>query len=85
MQAAPHLEFVMEARVTVGAVLDIGRAPAGERRIIPITGGAFDGPGLRGRVLPGGAFHASFLAGTVTTTQTVVPHSPSKSAGALHP
>jgi hypothetical protein len=29
--------------------------PRGERRIIPITGGTFEGPGLRGRVVPGGA------------------------------
>lgn len=45
----------MEAHVTVGPALDVGRAPAGERRIIPISGGTFEGPGLRGCVLPGGA------------------------------
>src|SRR6185437_3633565 len=55
MPTAPCLEFVMEAHVIVGAALDVGCAPAGERRIVPITGGAFEGPGLRGRVLPGGA------------------------------
>src|SRR6185312_16552860 len=55
MPNAPRLEFAMEAHVTVGAALEVGRAPAGERRIVPITGGAFEGPGLRGRVLPGGA------------------------------
>jgi hypothetical protein len=55
MSDAPPLEFLMEAHVSVGAALEIGRAPAGERRIIPIAGGSFEGPGLRGRVLPGGA------------------------------
>lgn len=45
----------MEARVTVGPALEVGRVPAGERRIITITGGTFEGPSLRGRVLPGGA------------------------------
>src|SRR6185312_15988361 len=55
MSEAPQLQFVMEAQVTVGPVQEIGRAPAGERRIVPITGGAFEGPGLRGRVVPGGA------------------------------
>jgi hypothetical protein len=55
MPPAPRLEFVMEAHVTVGAAQEIGRAPAGERRIIPITGGTFEGPDLRGRVLTGGA------------------------------
>ncbi len=52
---APLLEFVMEAHVTIGPALDIGRTPRGERRIIPITGGTFEGPILRGRVIPGGA------------------------------
>jgi len=55
MANAPQLEFAMEAHVEVGAALDIGCAPAGERRIIPVTGGTFEGPGLRGRVLAGGA------------------------------
>ncbi|HEY4085189.1 MAG TPA: DUF3237 domain-containing protein [Bryobacteraceae bacterium] len=55
MPDAPQLEFLLEAYVTVGPVQEIGRGPAGERRIVPITGGSFDGTGLRGRVLPGGA------------------------------
>ncbi|HVV44527.1 MAG TPA: DUF3237 domain-containing protein [Bryobacteraceae bacterium] len=55
MFTAPGLEFVMEARVSVGAAQDVGRVPAGERRIIPITGGTFEGPRLHGRVVPGGA------------------------------
>jgi hypothetical protein len=55
MFIAPQLEFVMEAHVTIGPALDIGAGPGGERRIIPITGGTFEGPGLRGRVIPGGA------------------------------
>jgi len=55
MTVAPELEYVMEARVTIGAALEIGATPHGERRIIPITGGTFEGAGLRGRVVPGGA------------------------------
>jgi hypothetical protein len=55
MIETPQLEFVMEARVTVGTAMDVGVTPRGERRIIPITGGAFEGPSLRGRVVPGGA------------------------------
>lgn len=50
MPAPPALEFTMEARVTIAAALDLGA-----RRIIPITGGTFEGPGLRGSVIPGGA------------------------------
>jgi hypothetical protein len=52
---APQLEFAMEAHVTVAAPLDAGLTPRGERRVIPITGGTFEGPSLRGRVIPGGA------------------------------
>jgi hypothetical protein len=53
--APPELEFAFEARITVGAPLGLGRTAAGERRIIPITGGTFAGPKLTGRILPGGA------------------------------
>jgi hypothetical protein len=48
-------EFAFEARVTVGTLLTVGRMRAGERRIIPITGGDFAGPRLSGDILPGGA------------------------------
>ena len=36
-------------------ILNLGRTPAGERRIINILGGTVRGPKLNGRVLPGGA------------------------------
>ncbi len=55
MPTSPTLEFVMEAHVTIGSAMDLGVTPRGERRIIPITGGTFEGPGLRGSVVPGGA------------------------------
>jgi len=41
--------------VQVGQPLDIGMLPGGRRRIVPILGGMFEGPGFKGRVLPGGA------------------------------
>ena len=53
--AAPGLDFVFEARVTVGPPQDIGNVGKGGRRIVPITGGEFSGPQMRGEVLPGGA------------------------------
>lgn len=40
---------------TVGPPIDIGIMPQGERRIVPIEGGSFEGPRLRGRVLDNGA------------------------------
>lgn len=54
-KTAPGLEFAFEARVDLGPVQEIGRIPGGERRVIPITGGTFEGPGLKGRVLNLGA------------------------------
>ena len=54
----PRLEFVFEEVVTLGGGLNPGATPAGERYIIPITGGSFDGPGdgsgFKGVILPGG-------------------------------
>src|SRR5690242_7440805 len=52
---APELEFVVELRVTIGPIQDLGVHPAGIRRTVPITGGTFEGPALSGKVLPGGA------------------------------
>jgi Protein of unknown function (DUF3237) len=52
----PELKFVFEARADLGTPLEIGILPSGkERRVIPILGGTFEGPSLRGRVLPVGA------------------------------
>ena len=51
----PELELVMELRVEIAPALEIGDVGAGYRRVIPITGGSFAGPSLRGEVLPGGA------------------------------
>jgi hypothetical protein len=52
----PQLEFVFEARVDLGAPLEVGPIHSGvERRVIPIVGGTFEGPAAQGRVLPGGA------------------------------
>jgi hypothetical protein len=47
--------FAFEARVTVGTPLDLGDGPLGRRRVVPITGGTFEGPRLKGTVMPGGA------------------------------
>ena len=49
------LRFVMEVLVEIDPALEVGTTPHGLRRVIPITGGSFEGPGIRGVVLPGGA------------------------------
>jgi hypothetical protein len=51
----PVLTFAFELRATVGPPQEIGEVRGGRRRIVPITGGTFIGPQLRGTVLPGGA------------------------------
>jgi Protein of unknown function (DUF3237) len=51
----PRLELIFAADVRVGAPLDLGDVGKGGRRIVPITGGAFSGPDIRGTVVPGGA------------------------------
>ena len=50
----PRMEFVFEEIVTLGPAVHPGATPYGERNIIPITGGTFSGPKIKGKVLPGG-------------------------------
>ena len=52
---APRLEFIFTAHVTVEEPLDFGDVGKGHRRVVPITGGEFSGPDMRGAVLGGGA------------------------------
>jgi hypothetical protein len=52
---APTLTFAFEIHAKVAAPQEFGQVPGGRRRIIEILGGTFEGPNLRGRVLPGGA------------------------------
>jgi hypothetical protein len=52
---APGLVFAFELRADVGQPLEIGQVPRGRRRIVSILGGTFEGPGLKGRIQPGGA------------------------------
>ena len=51
----PKSEFVYEALFYLEPVMMLGQGPLGERRIIPIVGGVFAGPRIKGKVLPGGA------------------------------
>jgi Protein of unknown function (DUF3237) len=51
----PQLEFAFSAKITLDSIKDLGDTPHGHRRIIPITGGSFEGPAIKGTVVPGGA------------------------------
>src|SRR5262245_51847563 len=46
---------LMTLQVAISTPQKVGAAPHGTRTIVPIGGGSFDGPRLRGRILPGGA------------------------------
>src|SRR5579864_8348951 len=51
----PELTFAFEVCAKVDAPIDVGETSRGHRKIIPITGGTLEGPGINGRILPGGA------------------------------
>lgn len=51
---APKLEFAFEEVVSLGAAIPVGPTSLGKRNIIPITGGTFEGPGIKGTIIPGG-------------------------------
>jgi len=46
--------LLMTVRIAAGPAQKLGAAPHGIRTIVPVSGGDFEGPRLRGRVLPGG-------------------------------
>lgn len=52
--APPGLELAMMVTADIAEVIPLGKSPLGDRRIIPITGGRFEGPKLKGIILPGG-------------------------------
>ncbi|MBQ8153770.1 MAG: DUF3237 domain-containing protein [Prevotella sp.] len=51
----PQLEFALQLRVTLGETFSIENTQHGRRTVIPITGGTFEGPLLKGTILNGGA------------------------------
>ncbi len=53
MAGPPQLEFLARLAVDVGDLISMGVGPLGERRVVSILGGTFEGPGMRGEVLPG--------------------------------
>lgn len=48
-------EFAFEIRAELAPAITLGKTSDGERLSIPITGGTFAGPAIRGEILPGGA------------------------------
>ena len=52
---APQLEFALQLKVTLGGTYAIPNTQHGRRTVIPITGGTFEGPLLKGTIVNGGA------------------------------
>jgi hypothetical protein len=49
----PHLTKIYRLDAVTGEAWDLGNVTLGRRRIIPLVDGAFAGPGLKGKLLPG--------------------------------
>jgi len=47
-------EFMWNAKVKISGMINVGESKRGIRRVIPVTGGTFSGPKIKGEVLPGG-------------------------------
>lgn len=47
-------EFMWEAKVKITNTINLGESKRGVRRVIPITGGTFAGPKIKGEILSGG-------------------------------
>ena len=52
---APGLEFAFELHVKIDGAFGVGPTSHGDRFVIPITGGTFEGPLIHGEILAGGA------------------------------
>ncbi len=48
-----QFEHLCDLAVDVGELLSMGPAPLGERRVVTILGGTFQGPAMRGTVIGG--------------------------------
>lgn len=48
----PSFRHLFKILIELHPILDLGATPAGERRIVPVSGGRFSGERLRGEILP---------------------------------
>jgi Protein of unknown function (DUF3237) len=51
----PSLEYEFSYRATLKPALNVGVGPYGNRIVAEVTGGDFEGPRLKGKILSGGA------------------------------
>ena len=65
----PQLEFALQLKVTLGETYSAGETQHGQRTVIPITGGTFEGPSIKGTIINGGA---DYQLGNKATNRTEV-------------
>ena len=65
----PELQLLFEARGILDASMVVGDTPAGLKRVVPILGGEFKGPRIRGSLVPGGADWQYVRADEVTVVE----------------
>ncbi len=65
----PELQLLFEARGVLDATIIVGNTPAGLKRVVPILGGEFAGPRIRGTIVPGGADWQYVRADEVTVVE----------------
>jgi hypothetical protein len=61
----PRFEFMMTLTADVGELISMGEGPLGERRVVNILGGIYEGPGLQGEVLPGADWQVARKDGVI--------------------
>jgi muconolactone delta-isomerase len=49
----PRLTMIYRLVATLGEPLELGETAQGRRRVVALTGGSFDGPDIRGKLVPG--------------------------------
>ncbi len=69
-QSPPGLQFLYSANITVGLSVDVGAIPAGNVTVIPLIGGAVNGPKIAGKGTP--------LSSYASATTPPSPPNPSK-------
>ena len=65
----PDLQLVFELHGILDAAVVVGETPVGLKRVVPILGGTFSGPDVRGTIVPGGADWQYVRADGVTVVE----------------
>ena len=65
----PDLQLLFEYARVLDAAVVVGETPVGLKRVVPILGGTFSGPEMRGTIVPGGADWQYVRADGVTVVE----------------